>query len=110
MYRFKENLYSQLKAMSGELECSKRSSLSSVLLKNDLRKLTEHNSHWMSHQESPDIFDFSDRFDPEEVEWRLNQSLNIIDGRTCVHLEVLAQRVQELASLMKFGGNVKMCT
>ena len=112
MDRFEENFNSQLKAMPGDLDCSKRSSLSSVLLKNDLRKLSEHTSHWMSHrdahQERIDIFNFYDRFDPEEVEWRINQALNIIDGRTCVHVEVIAQRVLELASLMKLGGNVNV--
>ena len=98
--------------MSGNLDCSKRSSLISVLLKNDLRKLSEHTSHWMSHhyahQWHIDVFNFYDRFDPEEVEWRINQALNIIDGRTCVHVEVIAQRVLELASLMKLGGNVNV--
>ena len=112
MDRFKENFYSQLKAMPGDLHCSKRSSLSSVLLNNDERKLTEEISHWMSHrhahQECVDVFNFYDRFDPEEVEWRLNQALDIIDGRTCVHVEVIAQRVQELASLLKLGGNVNV--
>ena len=112
MDRFKENFYSQLKAIPSDLHCSKRSSLSSVLLNNDERKLTEEISHWMSHrhahQECVDVFNFYDRFDSEEVEWRLNQALDIIDGRTCVHVEVIAQRVQELASLLKLGGNVNV--
>lgn len=101
---FKDNFSGRLKVTFGDVECLKRSSLSSVLLKNDPRRLTEYNSHWLSHQERLRKFDFSDRFDAEEVEWQLNQPLDIIDGRTCVHLEVLAQRVDELASLMKLGG------
>ena len=102
---FTEKFSSKLQATSGELDCSKRSPLSSVILKDDPRRLTEHNSHWLSHQERLHGFDFSNRFDAEEVEWRLNQPLEIIDGRTCVHLEVLAHRPDNLASLMRHGGN-----
>lgn len=106
---FEEKFSSQLKATSAKLESWKRSSLSSMVLKSGDRKLTEHNSHWLSYQERVGDFDFRNRFDTEEVEWCLNQPLDIIDGRTCVHLEVLAQRPDKLASLMMFGGKLYAC-
>ena len=103
-----DNLSSQLKGTSGDLEHLKRSSLSSVILKNDLRRLTEHNSHWLSYQEHLSNFNFYNRFDAEEVEWFLNQPLDIIDGRTCIHLEVLAHRDDKLSLLLPHGGNAIM--
>ena len=85
----------------------KRSSLNSVMLTNNPgRGLTEHNSHWLSYVECLNKFDFSNRFDADEVEWALNQPLDIIDGRTCIHVEVLAKRnnVDKLVSLLTLGG------
>jgi len=96
------------KKFATDLKHSDKSLLSYVILKNGSRSLTEHHSHWVSHQDlegrGNGVFDFSDRFDAEEVEWFLNKPLDIIEGRTCIHAEVFAQRVVELASLMRLGG------
>ena len=88
---------------SDDFKHLKRSSLSSV--NNPDRKLTEGNSHWLSYQEHLGTFTFSNRFDAEDVEWYLNQPLDIIDGRTCLHIEVIAQRDDKLSSLLALGGN-----
>ena len=105
---FEDNFSSRMKTACSDLECSsrKRSSLRSVILENDRRKLTEGNSHWLSYQARLDDFNFFNRFDAEEVEWRLNRPLDIIDGRTCIHLEVLAQRADKLSSLLALGGTL----
>ena len=100
---FEEYLSSRLEATFADSEHMQRSSLSSMIL-NDPRRLTEHNSHWQSYQERLGNFNFSNRFDAEEVEWFLNQPLDIIDGRTCMHLEVLAQRDDKLSLLLALGG------
>ena len=106
-----DNPSSLLKATSGDSEHLERSSLSFVILKNNPgRGLTESNSHWSSYQERLGNFNFSNRFDAEEVECHLNQPLDIIDGRTCMHIEVLAQR-DKLSSLLALGGNaiISLC-
>ena len=107
---FEENFSNLLKATFGDSECLKRFSLSSVVLKDDLRQFTDYESYWL-HRGRHGNFDFSNRLDAEEVEWFLNKPIDDFDfdGKTCVHLEVLAQRIDKLASLIKLGGitNIK---
>ena len=51
------------------------------------------------------IYDFSTRFDAEEVEWFLNKPIDNSKGSTCVHEVVLSQHFSRLALILKLGGN-----
>ena len=65
---------------------------------------TEEYGHLLSFdQHSCGEFDFSNRFEAEEVEWILNKPY--VEGRTALHVEVINQRVHVLEALLKHKGN-----
>ena len=65
---------------------------------------TEECGHLLSYnQNGSGEFDFSNRFEPEEVEWVLNKPYT--EGRTALHIEVINQRVNVLKALLKREGN-----
>ena len=63
---------------------------------------TEEHGHLLSYQwydqHDRGEFDFSDRFEAEEVEWILNKPY--FEGRTALHVEVLNHRVDVLEALL----------
>ena len=64
---------------------------------------TEECGHLLSYnQNGCGEFDFSNRFEPEEVEWILNKPY--VKGRTALHDEVIHQRVNVLEALLKREG------
>ena len=65
---------------------------------------TEEHGHLLSYdQHGCGEFDFSNRFEAEEVEWILNKPY--VEGRTALHVEVINQRVNVLEGLLKHKGN-----
>ena len=76
----------------------------------DGQPFNEHSSHYGSYHKDRGNFDFSNRFDAEEVEWILNKPLDIIEGRTAVHVEVHrkldCKSVDRLSQLLALGGSV----
>ena len=67
------------------------------------RLLTEEHGHLLSYDQYRREFDFSNRFEAEEVEWILNKPY--VDGRTAVHVEVVNRRADVLEALLKREGN-----
>ena len=65
---------------------------------------TEEHGHLLSYdQQGCGEFEFSNRFEAEEVEWILNKPY--IAGRTALHVEVINQRAHVLEALLKHKGN-----
>ena len=68
------------------------------------RWFTEDHGHLLSYdQHGRREFDFSNRFEAEEVEWILNKPY--VDGRTALHVEVVNRRADVLEALLKREGN-----
>ena len=68
---------------------------------------TKSCSQYDSYCKRQGRFDFSRRFDAEEVEWILNTPLDIFHGRTVVHTEVLRKHIDALTCLgqvLELGG------
>ena len=66
---------------------------------------TEEHGHLLSYdQHGCGEFDFSNRFDPEEMEWILNKPYT--EGRAALHVEVMNHRAGVLEALLKHEGNV----
>jgi len=70
----------------------------------DGQPFSEHCSHYESYHKNSGEFDFSNRLDAEEIELIMNKPLNIIDGRTVVHVEVHRERITSLSQLLSLGG------
>jgi len=70
----------------------------------DGQLFSEHSSHYESYHKHTGEFDFSNRFDAEEIELVVNKPLSIIDGRTVVHIEVHRERIASLCQLLTLGG------
>ena len=67
-------------------------------------RFTEEHGHLLSFdQNGCGKFDFSNRFEAEEVEWILNEPY--YEGRTALQVEILNQRADVLEALLKHGGN-----
>jgi len=81
--------------------------VASLCGKLDGQPFTEHCSHYSSYNTHRNEFDFSDRFDAEEIEWFLNKPFGLVGKTTAVHNEILGKRqvdVSRLAQLLKLGG------
>ena len=97
-----EDFYSQLRELDRSREhwtpVDKPSPLSSVLSGQAFTRDC-------LNEKSFGIFDFSTRFDADEVEWFLNKPIaDAHEGNTCVHEAVLSQRIDNLTSILKLGG------
>lgn len=67
---------------------------------------TEEYGHLLSYnQRGCGEFNFSNRFEAEEVEWILNKPY--VEGRTALHIEVINQSANVLEALLKREGNYK---
>jgi len=68
---------------------------------------TEYCSHYSSFNTSHNQFDFSNRFDAEEIEWFLNKPFGLVRKTTVVHNEIIGKQqadVGRLTQLLQLGG------
>ena len=75
----------------------------------DGQPFTEHWSHYNSFNTFHNQFDFSNRFDAEEIEWFLNKPFGLIGRTTALHNEVIGKRQADagkLIQLLKLGGKL----
>ena len=69
---------------------------------------TEEHGHLLSYdQYGRGEFDFSNRFEVEDVEWILNTPY--FEGRTALHVEVLNHRADILEALLIKHGGIYSC-
>ena len=77
----------------------------------DGQPFTEHWSHYNSFNTFHNQFDFSNRFDAEEIEWFLNKPFRLVRKTTAtvVHNEIIGKRqadVGRLTQLLQLGGKL----
>ena len=77
----------------------------------DGQPFTEHCSHYDSFNTRRNEFDFSNRFDAEEIEWFLNKPFRLVRKTTAtvVHNEIIGKRqadVGRLTQLLQLGGKL----
>ena len=78
----------------------------------DGQPFTEHCSHYDSFNTRRNEFNFSNRFDAEEIEWFLNKPFGLVGKTTAVHNEILGKRqvdTGKLTQLLRLGGKFTLC-